>query len=100
HPRPRSPLFPSTTLFRSGGLGAVDASYEALRLDNAQIVRFTEPNAFGNVDVNQAALGYRRSFDLYPMFDLLIAGGYRRVDRVGRSEEHTSELQSQSNLVC
>src|SRR2546430_4152480 len=23
-----------------------------------------------------------------------------RVDRAGRSEEHTSELQSQSNLVC
>src|SRR5205085_12683977 len=23
-----------------------------------------------------------------------------RVDRVARSEEHTSELQSQSNLVC
>src|SRR5688572_31425747 len=29
--------------------------------------------------------------------DLLIA---LRVDHQGRSEEHTSELQSQSNLVC
>src|SRR2546430_17660466 len=36
-----------------------------------------------------------------------VAGQYRRssravraVERRGRSEEHTSELQSQSNLVC
>src|SRR5688572_32341347 len=28
------------------------------------------------------------------------AEGSVRVDRSGRSEEHTSELQSQSNLVC
>src|SRR2546430_15670549 len=27
-------------------------------------------------------------------------GGIAREDRGGRSEEHTSELQSQSNLVC
>src|SRR2546427_9394022 len=26
--------------------------------------------------------------------------GYHWLDGVGRSEEHTSELQSQSNLVC
>src|SRR2546427_5075263 len=36
----------------------------------------------------------------------VVRGGHRRVsggrraDRVPRSEEHTSELQSQSNLVC
>src|SRR2546430_12714720 len=28
------------------------------------------------------------------------AAGARRMDRACRSEEHTSELQSQSNLVC
>src|SRR2546430_12323538 len=28
------------------------------------------------------------------------AGGVVGPDRLGRSEEHTSELQSQSNLVC
>src|SRR5256886_7048874 len=28
------------------------------------------------------------------------ASGHRSADRVVRSEEHTSELQSQSNLVC
>src|SRR2546427_7879792 len=27
-------------------------------------------------------------------------GHHRRAQRRGRSEEHTSELQSQSNLVC
>src|SRR2546430_7866466 len=30
----------------------------------------------------------------------LAALGFKRGDRLSRSEEHTSELQSQSNLVC
>src|SRR2546430_6295189 len=30
----------------------------------------------------------------------LVPRGRRRARRKGRSEEHTSELQSQSNLVC
>src|SRR2546430_6515526 len=29
-----------------------------------------------------------------------VVSGRRSVDRIPRSEEHTSELQSQSNLVC
>src|SRR5256886_15679502 len=34
------------------------------------------------------------------MEDIFEAGGYKLEDRGARSEEHTSELQSQSNLVC
>src|SRR2546430_10579622 len=32
--------------------------------------------------------------------DVLIAGLYLPIEPEARSEEHTSELQSQSNLVC
>src|SRR2546430_11545858 len=78
---PRSTLFPYTTLFRSGllgrPLGLVVARAGALaRAERA------------HVDVAANAGGRCRGDD---------------VDRplhVDRSEEHTSELQSQSNIGC
>src|SRR2546427_9612848 len=73
---PRSTLFPYTTLFRSGGVG-----------DGAQ-------GAHGDGLVEDG-----RATELHDMRFL----GCRRLQRGAqrlRSEEHTSELQSQSNLVC
>jgi hypothetical protein len=64
-------------------VGAIDASYRILRAPDSQIVRFTEPNTFGPVEVNEAAVGWRRAFDLSPAFDLLLDAGYRRVTRRG-----------------
>src|SRR2546430_9925694 len=71
---PRSTLFPYTTLFRS-------------RHDHVLEVHARDPLAAG-LDQVLGAVG-----DLHVAF-----GVDRRDDR--RSEEHTSELQSQSNLVC
>src|SRR2546427_4805498 len=81
---PRSTLFPYTTLFRSNprrGTCAVGTRWQGggddgPRLDNA---------ARANLDVtqNHAARPYPAA-----------------VSDDDRSEEHTSELQSQSNLVC
>src|SRR5688572_32315761 len=69
---PRSTLFPYTTLFRSADL-VLEVS-AALRVEHG----LTE----GQADVAPASdAGVRRWGDI-------------------RSEEHTSELQSQSNLVC
>src|SRR5689334_23645938 len=80
-PPPRSTLFPYTTLFRSQhrpGRGA-----RAARQVGAAVVR--EPA--------ESPQGHRQ------------AGGPQLADRAGRqwrrrSEEHTSELQSQFHLVC
>src|SRR5688572_32377636 len=69
---PRSTLFPYTTLFRSRGAG----SHPARAADRD---------------------GSRRGVAAVPR-DQAPAAGYRARPR--RSEEHTSELQSQSNLVC
>src|SRR2546430_12096382 len=68
---PRSTLFPYTTLFRSDALAA-----------------------------HQHGEGVRAPFP----FGVLVLGRLdlagRQPAHVVRSEEHTSELQSQSNLVC
>src|SRR5688572_31229563 len=83
---PRSTLFPYTTLFRSGGTALhggqqaialallifVDSKREELELQRAPAARVT-------CLLDRTGLGEAHD---------------------ARSEEHTSELQSQSNLVC
>src|SRR2546427_6791932 len=68
---PRSTLFPYTTLFRSAELA------------QATLMQHRDP------------LPHRHRLDL-----VLRDVHYRGAQRAVRSEEHTSELQSQSNLVC
>src|SRR5688572_31437460 len=69
-PPPRSTLFPYTTLFRSGR---------------------------GDREIEPIAGAWnRRRLDDAVNGDRAGAG----IEREIRSEEHTSELQSQSNLVC
>src|SRR5688572_32756158 len=67
---PRSTLFPYTTLFRS------------------QPRRLLPDGERRRPDHSRGQLGHRR------------ASARRAQHGGGRSEEHTSELQSQSNLVC
>src|SRR5688572_31702730 len=74
---PRSTLFPYTTLFRSGR-GDVHAAVLSACLSRHRT---------GPADVPLLHAGRRSR-----------AGTRARLP--GRSEEHTSELQSQSNLVC
>src|SRR2546427_3740480 len=76
---PRSTLFPYTTLFRSslGGCAAMTA-----RKAGTPPLLFSTPvtvNAISDMAVTSWGLSSQTST---------------------RSEEHTSELQSQSNLVC
>src|SRR2546427_6147824 len=83
---PRSTLFPYTTLFRSGEMGLYDPGQ----------IRWTG--------------AWRRARSLRSRFDTgcLRQGPHHRLltqepafaHKKTRSEEHTSELQSQSNLVC
>src|SRR2546421_1221649 len=85
---PRSPLFPYTTLFRSGGVVAVGEQLAELGRDEA------EPR----VPVDQSLLAGRHG---HRLAEPLLRLGVARVRlRGARSEEHTSELQSRSDLVC
>src|SRR2546430_8162732 len=76
---PRSTLFPYTTLFRS--LAVEEDLFE---------VDYTPPSNILNAD-QERSLGEIKAW--------LEAGAFQ-VGLLYRSEEHTSELQSQSNLVC
>src|SRR2546430_13342420 len=77
---PRSTLFPYTTLFRSGP-----------RIDG---LRFYNPK---RETLNRAR---GSQFITAPREHDIVESAAGNQCRRGRSEEHTSELQSQSNLVC
>src|SRR2546430_13180636 len=85
---PRSTLFPYTTLFRS------DDERLALRLLPIDV------DAALRLGRKHEQVGAVRAVnrDATPLGDITDHRVTR--DRLARSEEHTSELQSQSNLVC
>src|SRR2546427_9271726 len=96
---PRSPLFPYTTLFRSDGLVAVHG-LGAVPVDDVGLVAVdglapvvAHPFVLVVLDFGELVL-------LRVQPQLFGARLVLEADGVGRSEEHTSELQSQSNLVC
>src|SRR5688572_7504184 len=74
---PRSTLFPYTTLFRSRAIDAVHPILCSLL----------------------SAIGYRSGY-LWGLSRSQFTVHRSRSSSPQRSEEHTSELQSQSNLVC
>src|SRR2546427_5409083 len=85
---PRSTLFPYTTLFRSLGQAERGPVARAERLVGDLELREREhaPRADDPVAAHQHG----------PVVERRVRG----EDGGERSEEHTSELQSQSNLVC
>src|SRR2546427_8754742 len=88
---PRSTLFPYTTLFRSLGVAATDRP--ALGAAGA-LVRYARELKPGDLP-HVARPRILRRGDVVPLDEMT-----RRNLELVRSEEHTSELQSQSNLVC
>src|SRR2546430_4566529 len=88
---PRSTLFPYTTLFRSHDkepdAGAVEPLVRELEPAAEAALHRVEEEAIdcGLVPAGAVELLLRRQ---------------ERIEAEVRSEEHTSELQSQSNLVC
>src|SRR2546427_7043638 len=84
---PRSTLFPYTTLFRSDPLSLrreVEASLRRLDVERIDLYQMHWPAEDGT--------------PLEDYWGTLLQ--LKEEGKVRRSEEHTSELQSQSNLVC
>src|SRR2546430_6714853 len=82
---PRSTLFPYTTLFRSLLVVGIQLLVEDQE--------FADPGP-----AQRLVLGEAPVHPPYLLVDQVVDLGL--LGEVGRSEEHTSELQSQSNLVC
>src|SRR2546421_7947102 len=79
---PRSTLFPYTTLFRSSNFAMIALVASCLACcDDASAVKPARPSTANDVGPSAAA------------------GSDAAID-AARSEEHTSELQSRSDLVC
>src|SRR5207253_3439793 len=92
------PLFPSTTLFRSGYYWLALAALVAVALLYRRLTTFRLGRAFHAVRDNEPLAGAAGIDPLrYRMLAFTIgaalAGGVR-------SEEHTSELQSRGHPVC
>src|SRR5690242_21126750 len=85
-PPPRSTLFPYTTLFRSCE-GRARPGLQSLARGEGEIVVRAERNV-GPTATPECGIGQRVRREI-PLPCLS-----------GRSEEHTSELQSHVNLVC
>src|SRR2546425_5642409 len=82
---PRSTLFPYTTLFRSIN---VDAGQD-------QTGEEGDDEKIEHGSSGRAGQGRRQARDVHLEQRKVVVGG-----RIGRSEEHTSELQSLAYLVC
>src|SRR5688572_31624646 len=82
-PPPRSTLFPYTTLFRSWDQDPNSTEQHVGRLS---VVITNQPGSLGSLTT---VIGK----NLGNISNL-------KITNRSRSEEHTSELQSQSNLVC
>src|SRR5205085_4022491 len=89
-PPPTSTLFPYTTLFRSH-------TYDFMFIDCPPALSWLTLNAFtaSETVIVVVSPGY---FELDSIVQLNKT--IEEVKEFFRSEEHTSELQSQSNLVC
>src|SRR5262249_62048491 len=91
---PRSTLFPYTTLFRSARvLAQARQQHRPRRVGQV-------PQADGGTGRGGGRPGGvdREQVPVRREHDLALVVGVR--PRVGRSEEHTSELQSLTNLLC
>src|SRR2546430_15415890 len=95
---PRSTLFPYTTLFRSDLERDFDFFREWRRHVLSQLILRQIETRIGR----KISDGGRRTIlDLNACSRQGLAEcGFCKLCRRWRSEEHTSELQSQSNLVC
>src|SRR2546430_16631937 len=95
---PRSTLFPYTTLFRSGRPFLDFVAEE----DRPRSMReFQRLRSAGDITLNFENRYVHKDGTLrWLLWSAYVSAEEKLIYGVGRSEEHTFELQSQSNLVC
>jgi len=68
---------------RQNILGAIDVGYRALYIFNGQVISYDQPTVFGNAEVQDFGVTYKRGFNLYPVFDATIEASYHEIQRQG-----------------
>src|SRR5687768_17982515 len=91
-PHPISTLFPYTTLFRSRS--------RPLTPRRAQLAARYGAGGVALLVAGIALVGHAAALDSAPASAVLGLAGIALCWSAGRSEEHTSELQSRLHLVC
>src|SRR3712207_9164711 len=95
---PRSTLFPYTTLFRSAGADA--RSEHQVRRERVAGQHVVGQRDTGGEEGAVLNLGVLRDVAVGVHLDAVADAAAVVDDGAGRSEEHTSELQSRQYLVC
>src|SRR5690606_40830514 len=96
---PRSTLFPYTTLFRSEGHTIGNHSYS----HSKNFGFFSSEKVIAELNKTNSVLKeiIGKELKLFrPPFGVTNPNIKKGLKNTGRSEEHTSELQSRENLVC
>lgn len=92
----RAPLraeFMARSRLRSWPLGAIDIWYRQSQIYGGEITSFQLPTVANDIVVSELGASLSRALDVSPAFDLLVAGDYRRVHRVGVVESAPDQSQ-------
>lgn len=79
-------------------IGVVDGTYRRARLIESQITDASQPAERNDVTLEEVGLHARRTFDLYPAFDLMLDAGYDVQKRTGVVEAFP-ELQEEVSIA-
>jgi hypothetical protein len=85
---------------RASPVGAIDVWYRQAEIHNGAITSFTQPKQFNDERVSELGAAFTRALDLYPAFDILLAGDYRRVNRVGAIERFPDQAQDLDEVTA
>jgi hypothetical protein len=85
---------------RASPVGAIDVWYRQSEIHDGQITSYAQPTQFNDVSVSELGTAFTRALDLYPAFDVLLAGDYRRVHRVGVIERAPYEAQDLDQVTA
>lgn len=78
---------------RASLFGALDVWYRQAQVDGGEIASYQQPTVMNDITTSELGAGFAHALDLSPVFDLLLAGDYRRIHRVGVVESAPEQPQ-------
>lgn len=85
---------------RASPVGAIDVWYRHGEIHDGEITSFAQPKQFNDTNASELGTAFTRALDLYPAFDVLLTGDYRRVHRVGVIEGSPEQAQDLDQITA